>query len=104
MEPLSPREQEVALLVARGFSNIEVAQELGIKNDTVKLHVQKIFLKLGVRNRYGVAMAYLFGVRPAYSDPRDRKRPIIRLTSAEAPSRPDSLKRFTPSFPSPQVD
>jgi DNA-binding CsgD family transcriptional regulator len=88
VEPLSPREQQVALLVARGFSNIEVAHELGIKDGTVKLHVQKIFLKLGVRNRYGMAMAYLFGVRPADLDPRDRKRPIIRLTSAEALARP----------------
>lgn len=101
MEPLSPREHEVALLVARGFSNKEVAHELGITDGTVELHVQEIFLKLGVRNRYGIAMAYLFGVRPAYSDPRDRKRPIIRLTSAEGqPAR--SAGTFTTRISSPR--
>jgi DNA-binding NarL/FixJ family response regulator len=44
---LSPREREVALLVARGLANKEIARELGLSNGTVKLHVHKIFLKLG---------------------------------------------------------
>jgi DNA-binding CsgD family transcriptional regulator len=101
VEPLSPREHEVALLVARGFSNKEVARELGITDGTVKLHVHKIFQKLGVRTRYGIAMAYLFGVRPTYSDARDRKRPIIRLTSAEGqPAR--FAGTFTPKISSPR--
>ena len=101
MEPLSQREHEVALLVARGFSNKEVAHELAITDGAVELHVQGIFLKLGVRNRYGIAMAYLFGVRPTHSDPRDRKRPIIRLTGAEGlPAR--FAGRFTPKISSPR--
>ena len=44
---LSPREHEVALLIGRGLPNKEIARELGLSVGTVKLHVHKIFLKLG---------------------------------------------------------
>ena len=40
---LSPREREVALLVARGLANKEIARELELSNGTVKLHVHSIF-------------------------------------------------------------
>jgi DNA-binding NarL/FixJ family response regulator len=46
---LSPREREVALLVARGLANKEIARELGLCEGTVKLHVHSIFLKLRAR-------------------------------------------------------
>jgi DNA-binding NarL/FixJ family response regulator len=49
---LSPREREVALLVARGLANKEIALELGLSVGTVKLHVHHIFLKLGKHKRY----------------------------------------------------
>jgi DNA-binding NarL/FixJ family response regulator len=65
---LSPREHQVALLVARGFSNKDVAHELGITGGTVKIHVHKIFQKLGVRNR--TAMACTFGLRPPAANDR----------------------------------
>ena len=48
---LSPREREVALLIARGSANKEIARELGLCLGTVKLHVHSIFLKLGMRRR-----------------------------------------------------
>lgn len=51
-EVLSPREREVALLVARGLSNKEVARELGLSNGTVKIHLHSIFQKLGAKSRY----------------------------------------------------
>ena len=50
-EPLSEREREVLQLLARGASNLEIAQELVIVVDTVKRHVSHIFAKLGVQNR-----------------------------------------------------
>ena len=50
-EPLSQRELEVLQLLARGASNLEIAQELVIVVDTVKRHVSNIFSKLGVQNR-----------------------------------------------------
>lgn len=49
---LSPRELEVALLVARGFSNKMVALELGLSCGTVKVHVHSIFQKLGTTRRH----------------------------------------------------
>jgi two-component system, NarL family, nitrate/nitrite response regulator NarL len=51
---LTPREQEVALLIVRGLSNKEVARELGLSDGTVKLHVHRILQKTGVRNRYSL--------------------------------------------------
>ncbi len=49
---LSPREGEVALLVAGGLSNKEVARELGLSEGTVKIHLHNIFQKLGAKSRY----------------------------------------------------
>jgi FixJ family two-component response regulator len=45
-ELLSPREREIALLVARGLTNKEVCCELRLSDGTVKQHIHKIFLKL----------------------------------------------------------
>jgi two-component system, NarL family, nitrate/nitrite response regulator NarL len=49
---LSPREREVAILIARGLSNKEVARQLGLSDGTVKIHVHTIFQKLGAKSRY----------------------------------------------------
>ncbi len=51
LELLSPRERDVALAVARGLSNKEVARELDITERTVKAHLGTVFTKLGVRDR-----------------------------------------------------
>jgi DNA-binding NarL/FixJ family response regulator len=51
LDKLTAREREVALLVARGLANKEIARELELSQGTVKLHVHSIFLKLGVRTR-----------------------------------------------------
>jgi DNA-binding CsgD family transcriptional regulator len=53
--PLTPREREVALLVADGLRSREVAEKLGIAAQTVKSHLKTIFDKLGVRNRVELA-------------------------------------------------
>ena len=54
---LTAREQEVCELVRRGFSNREVAADLGITPGTVKIHLQHIFAKAGVRDRSALAAA-----------------------------------------------
>ena len=46
---LSPRERAVALLIAGGLSNKDIARELGVSLGTVKVHVHNIFQKLGVK-------------------------------------------------------
>ena len=48
---LTPREREVALAVTTGASNKEMAQQLGMTERTVKMHLGSIFQKLGVRDR-----------------------------------------------------
>jgi DNA-binding CsgD family transcriptional regulator len=50
-ETLTPREREVALLVARGLTNRQIAEELVISEHTVATHVRKILKKLGLRSR-----------------------------------------------------
>lgn len=56
LRPLTAREREVALGVARGLSNPEIGQQLGIQEPTVKVHLGRVFKKLGIRNRYALAL------------------------------------------------
>ena len=58
-EMLTPRELQVVAHLRRGCINKEIAQELGIMEDTVKKHLQSVFAKLGVRRRALVAMRRL---------------------------------------------
>jgi DNA-binding NarL/FixJ family response regulator len=54
--PLSRREMEVLICLARGFSNKEIAMNLGISHQTVKNHVTAILDKLGVQDRTQAAL------------------------------------------------
>lgn len=56
VDPLTPREEEVLVLVAKGGTNAEIAQDLFISLTTVKTHVAALMAKLGVRNRVEIAM------------------------------------------------
>jgi DNA-binding NarL/FixJ family response regulator len=51
IEPLTPREQQVAQLLAGGLTNKEIAQRLGITEHTVKFHLNGLMRKLGVSTR-----------------------------------------------------
>ena len=48
---LTPRQQQVARLAARGLSNSEIAQQLGVKPGTIDAHLKKIYLLLQVHSR-----------------------------------------------------
>lgn len=54
--PLSPREEEVLVQIARGASNKEIARTLDIAETTVKIHVQHILRKLGLSSRVQAAV------------------------------------------------
>ena len=73
LDELTPRELEVFRLVAQGKSNAEIAADLVISETTVKTHVARMMMKLGVHDRVqAVVLAYELGVvaprrRPAGS-------------------------------------
>lgn len=51
LKVLSPREKAIAALVQQGLRNKEIAAELGLTEGTVKVHLHKIFDKLGIKSR-----------------------------------------------------
>jgi DNA-binding NarL/FixJ family response regulator len=51
LDVLTKREREVLMLVARGKTDHEIAEALSLSETTAKTHLQRVFSKLGVRNR-----------------------------------------------------
>ena len=56
IDPLTEREEQVLLTIARGRTNAEIAVELHISLSTVKTHIGSLMAKLGARNRVEIAM------------------------------------------------
>ena len=56
---LTEREREVLRRTARGETNAQIADGLGVTVHAVKFHLGSIFRKLGVRNRTTAASIYL---------------------------------------------
>lgn len=75
---LSLREREVLRHMAAGLSNKEVADRLGIRPATVKVHLMNIFQKLGMRSRGELAAAY----NGAHLQRPAREQPVTGRRSA----------------------
>jgi len=56
IEPLTSREEEILLAVARGWTNHEIAEKMHISISTVKTHIASLMSKLNARNRVEIAM------------------------------------------------
>lgn len=56
---LTFREEEILRLVVKGFTNAQIARELGISPKTVNTYMSRIYTKLDVNNRTSAAIVYL---------------------------------------------
>jgi len=74
---LTPRELDVALLIAQGLRNAEIAGRVHLSLRTVEHHAAAVMRKLGVHNRTEVAAAVRSGLAE-HGDPAERTRRGVR--------------------------
>lgn len=70
---LTPREEDVMVLIAQGATNQVIAERLGIIEQTVKYHLANIFAKYNVSSRTAAAVEYLRRMNMTQGAPRERE-------------------------------
>ena len=70
-ELLSPREREVMTLAATGLANKQIAQQLKVAEGTVKLHLHRVYRKLGIKSRFALAFLRRSSHQREPGDPSD---------------------------------
>jgi DNA-binding CsgD family transcriptional regulator len=85
---LTPREREVLVLVARGLTNQEIAQQLFISTYAVKVCLHQACVKLGARNR---AQAVIFALKKRAIDTQDAFS-LDELADLLASMRPEAIE------------
>ena len=68
---LSPREQDVTILVCKGFTNEQIALWLKLSVSTVKSYLKNVFFKIGVRNKTELRLASIPSWVSAVRSPRE---------------------------------
>lgn len=71
-QPLTAAEERVAQLVARAFTNREIADALGLRVATVGVHLGRVYKKLGLRSRTELALLLASGEERRESAERRR--------------------------------
>ncbi|MHB2266122.1 helix-turn-helix transcriptional regulator [Aliihoeflea sp. PC F10.4] len=76
MSDLTAREWQILGHVAKGSQNKIIANDLGLSEHTVKIHIHNIINKLGVHNRTEAAAIYFAGKKGGGTDGNERDRPL----------------------------
>jgi len=82
---LTPRETQLLTLVGQGLTNKEIATELSLTEGTVKFYMSRLFKKMGVGDRFELA---LFGLKTLFQDSggtEDSKPPTVATLGMNFP-------------------